>query len=948
MNGLAYIYATAVEAFLKTIAKQLIDRYADSLDEVVVVMPSRRSGLFLKRYLGEAAGRTIWAPRVMTFEELIETLSETVVPESIPLLFAFYSVYQELEGADAQPFEEFMTWGQQLLNDFNEVDGQLVDAPQLFRFVNETRALELWNPSNEGLSNVQEQYLQFWEALGRYYLSLRKNLEAQNLGWAGLAARKAVEQLEKQAPNTPFELEGRTWKKLIFVGHYALNKAQERILKILLVQGKAEVFWDTDAYYTNNPAQEAGEYFSGIKNRFSNFPFRFEESYLSQLPKTIEVTGVAGNIGQARLAGQLLASIPESESTETVVVLANQSLLVPVLQALPDHFEHVNITMGYPLKNTVLHSLWTAILQLHDNANRWGRSGSFYFRDVLAVLNHPFLKHLPDGFQLGQAALKAIRTRNRVWLTPKELKALLPEEMHPAFAPLETLFEDWQDQPLLALKALQQLVGVFRDRLSATKTAMDLPSLELEYLYRYHLVIQQLLRLVTNQGTMSSLRTLRLFFNRMVGQEHLTFYGEPLQGLQLMGMLETRALDFKNVILLSANEDQLPEGKNQSSFIPYDLRREFALPTYCERDGVYAYHFYRLLQRTERLQVIYNTEPDTLGGGEKSRFITQILEELPKVNPKVKIKESIVRLPVVKEEMKVSMVQKTPEIIEGIDAFMKRGLSPSALNKYVNCPLDFYYNYVAGIRESDEVEETIEASTLGDFVHQVLEDFYTPKVNQVVAEADIKAMLKQAAAKTEAVFLTRFNRKEISNGKNLLTLRVAIRFVETFLRGELAQLKKWEGEGSRLSILALEKELSREIRVGERHIRLIGKADRMDRVSNHLRIIDYKTGVVYPQELRLKSIETIFSDPAASKARQLMMYAYLYHAQSQDSVLSGITSMRKLSEGLMPLSIEGETMLDTAVTEHFGTFLHEMIREIYDPNLPFQHRAESPYCRFCH
>lgn len=936
-----------MESFLSNIARQLLDRYTDRISNLLIVVPTRRAGLFFKRYLGEAAGRTLWAPTVMTFEELIEHLSGSTVPDAIPLLFDFYSIYREKEGQSAQPFEEFMTWGQQLLNDYNEVDAHLIDALKLFRFVNETRALEVWNPGAEGLTAVQEQYLSFWESLGQYYAAFKSHLEKKQLAWSGLAARQAVTHLENLPPKEAFSVNRQQFDKVIFLGLHALNQAEERILKILLVQGKAEVFWDADAYFTNNFAQEAGGYLNKVKKGFSNFPFQTEGNWLSTTAKNIEVIGVAGNVGQARLAGQILSELDPEESTQTVVVLANQGLLVPVLQALPDHYEHVNVTMGYPLKNTVLHSLWTAILQLHDNAHRWGRSGTFYFRDIVGVLNHPFLKHLPKGFELGQIVLKAIRSKNRVWLSKKELIDLLPEKLQAQFAALSTLFEAWENSPTHALKAILQLIGHFRDHL-AKAGEEEQHQLELEYLYRYSLVVQQLLQLADNNPALQSLRTLRLFFNRMVGQENLTFYGEPLQGLQVMGMLETRALDFKNVILLSANEDQLPESKGQSSFIPYDLRREFKLPTYRERDGVYAYHFYRLLQRTENLFVVYNTEADALGGGEKSRFVSQIMEEMPKVNPKVTIRERIVRLPVVKEEMKLGMVLKTPEVIAGIDALMTRGLSPSALNKYVNCPLDFYYTYVAGIRESDEVEETIEASTLGDFVHQVLEDFYTPKVQHLVTSDEVKAMLKAAPARTEEVFLSRFNRKEISYGKNLLTLRVAIRFVETFLKGELAQLQSLEESGQPLSIIALEKELTRNIQVGDRNIRLSGKADRIDRVGRQLRIIDYKTGVVYPPELRLSDTHTILNDPGAAKARQLLMYAFLHHGQETEPVLSGIVSMRKLSEGLMPLAINRNPVIEVNQTEEFRKHLEDLIEEMYDPEIPFQHRIESVYCRFCH
>jgi len=943
-----------MESFLETVVEHLHAEYGDKISQLCIVLPNRRAGLFLKKQITDRYQTAIWAPDIFSIEEFVETLSSSKILEPLTLLFEFYQHYKQQEKSQAQGFDEFMKWGQTLLSDFNEADLNLVPAQQLFGFVSEARAMEEWNADGATITDTQKKYIEFWESIGHYYDSFTTHLREHNQAYSGLVFRQVAEALQVGEDNEILQAVNQ-WDRIIFAGFNALSKSEEVIIQQLELAGDAEVLWDSDRYYMEDKMQEAGKFLRDYKSNSQKKPFLWEFDQLTTGKKHIELVGVSSNIAQAKVAGTIIPALSGSpDCSDTAVVLADENLLIPVLQSLPDKVKHINVTMGYPLKNTPLHGLFQSIFVLHENAHRLAankESPQFHHKDILAVLQHPFIKNIPGSHELTNHFAQSIRTHNTIFMRSEDLAKMAGTELMEVYKPLAPIFSNWQQKPQEALVCFRSLIENFRDHLlQASNNYRSKQNVEIEYLYLYTKAIKRLQVLLEQYGTVSDLSTLKAIFHQVVGGQHVPFYGEPLQGLQVMGMLETRLLDFKNIIVLSVNEGILPEGKTTGSFISNDIRKEFDLPTHYDRDAIYAYHFYRLLQRAERVILLYNTEGDDFGGGEKSRFVTQLEHELKQRNSNVTFTKEIIDIPVMVDELEAPSVKKDEWILQGLLALMERGVSPSALNKYVNCPLDFYYRYIIGLGEEDEVEETIQATTLGSLIHEVLENFYTPCLGKKLTSKDIDQMLPQVASKTRGAFLEQFTEAEIDGGKNLLTLKVAIKFVEGTLENEKAFLEELATENRELTIIALEKELTRTITVGSHEVKLVGKADRIDKIGRVTRIVDYKTGVTQAADVKLDALDELLDDSSKAKALQLLMYALLYHSELDnpgDSIQSGIISMRKLSEGFQSVRIGTLDILTESLLLEFEQKLQIIIAEMLDLDTPFVHQELSTYCDFC-
>lgn len=956
------------DPFLEQVVEALKARYADDIGSIALVLPSQRAGIYLKKHLSACYGKPIWSPEILSIPEFVAALTGLQIIDPVSLSFEFYHVYSSLESTAAGPsqndFGQFVKWAPTLLTDFSEIDQYLTDTGKLFSHVNEQRAMDEWNPQGNDLTQFQQKYLDFWDALEPLYEGLRSHLLQQGMAYEGLAARLAAEQLQKQAAGPDnIQLPGQ-WRKVIFVGLNALTRAEQVMYETLAAAGLAEAFWDADKYYLDHPAQEAGHFLRKFRNLVPDQPFSWAFDNLSTDAKTIHLLGVSGNVSQAKAAGDLLTRFSGDDNFEdTALVLANEDLLVPVLQSLPHGVKHVNVTMGYPLRNAPLQGLWAAVFMLHENAARYARPGRekrFYYRDILKVLNHPIVRRIPDGFKLAGRMAYRIREGNKVFLSREILLELVAvEELDTAFAPMLPIFGDWENQPDRALEGMLLLIGDLKDAIMEARKGNNSGSVELEYLFMYTKVINRIRELSQRYGMVRDLATLRTLFNQVVGSHKVSFYGEPLRGLQVMGVLETRTLDFKNLVVLSANEDTLPTGKSENSFLPFDIRSAFGLPTHRERDALFAYHFYRLLQRAENVFLLYNTNAETLGGGEKSRFLTQLAHELPKINPRAVVKEQVLTIPVTTEKSIDTQIAKSQPVLELIHAFMERGVSPSALNTFVRCPLDFYYSYLLRLPETEEVEETIESATLGTIVHEILEAYYKPECGKPLQVATVRGWLETVEADTIARFGERFEAHEISYGKNLLIVKVAIRFLRNYLEKEIEALQQLAAEGQTLTVLHTELSLDHELDMvlPQREdqtatVLLKGHADRVDLIGDTIRIIDYKTGKVMPGELLIDDVEDLATEERNRKALQLLIYALLYFKkQDQQAVLkleSGIISFRNLSAGFMHTGIKSKSpLLDAELMQSVENQLKAMIANIYDQHTAFAHSEDSEYCLYC-
>jgi ATP-dependent helicase/nuclease subunit B len=891
-------------AFLEKVADYLIAHPASKTGQLCVVLPNRRAGLFLRHYLAQRIETAQWSPAVFSVEDFIGEVSGLRMADQAEQLFALYSIYAGDEGGNAESFDMFSRWAPALLTDFSEIDNYLVDARQLFGNLADIRNIENWSLGQTQLTEFQKQYMKFWEALGRWYYSFTEQLRNDGIATPGMAARHVAEHASEIAAAQP-------WSLIVFAGFNALTAAEEKIIAQLRKLGKAEVLWDADRYYLADPVQEAGRFLR--KNKTELFRPARPDS-------------------------------PEFQHTE---------LLLPVLHALPEETERVNITMGYPLRHTAVASLTDTLFSLHEHAKRFSirtREGElkYYHIDLVRLLRHPWVRMLFSKTHLTDKLADQMARRNVVFIAPTQLIAFNENMSSEEQTLLLDLLKPWGDVND-AFDGMNRVIAHLRN-LFTPESEDDAPPLDYEFLFQLSRIVNRMQTLTARWPFMNDLRTLRLLMAQQIAQAALPFYGEPLAGLQVMGLLETRTLDFENIILLSANENVLPSGRSQHSFIVFDLRRAFGLPVWHERDAVFAYHFYHLIQRSKNVVILYNTESDKFGSGERSRFVTQLLHELPQVSRNAVIEEMLFDSGVKTGDAAPEItVQKDEAVLEKLHTLAGSGLSPSALNSFRDCGLRFYFSYVAGLREADEVEETIGADTLGTVIHATLEQLYMPHLGELLTPELIKTLQLKAPAVCEKEFAVVCPPDETGYGKNLLAKRIALRYLQRYFDAEIKRVSLLQKAGIPAQVEALEAELRAGIVVDGREVMLRGTADRIDRNGDQVQLIDYKTGKTDNNELKFKDWEEIIGNTSISKSFQLLMYALLYqrlHPETS-SITSGIVSFRDLKAGVKKVSTPSGDLLRNDVLMLFEEQLKNLLRILLDSAIPFSQTDDLNKCRIC-
>jgi hypothetical protein len=905
-----------MKTFLEQVVEQVMQEESN-LKDVIFVLPTRLSIVFLKRALSACIDRPMLSPEMLSIEDFVESMSGLSTIDHTSLLFEFYAVYKELTPEeDQEPFERFLSWGPTILQDFNEIDRYLVEPEALFSYLKAIKDLDHWSLSSEPTS-LMKSHLQFWSRLPEFYHLLENRLEQQNRCYQGMAYRRAVDQLEVYLSN-------HERKQHVFLGFNALNKAESLIIQELLQNDLAKIYWDTDSRFHQDPQHAAGMFTRAFAEQWKYYQHHdfnwVGHEYHKQ--KTIYISAVPKLVGQAKYVGQLLQQLHEQKKdlSSTAVVLGDENLLLPLLNSIPATIEHVNITMGLPLKFVPLASMFEFIFQLHKRPGN-----SLYYKDVLRVLEHASIKLFLDSSEI----IKALYAHNKVYTNLEWLVQQHPEDTET----LELLFSNWNNDASKALKNCHRLIALL-------KMAYDQNPLQyrfdLEYLYKFHSLFNKLSDLNSSFGHFKTIDSLYKIYRELLHSESLDFKGEPLQGLQIMGMLESRALDFETVIICSVNEGILPGGKSQNSVIPYDLKRQYQLPTYKEKDAVYTYHFYRLLTRAREIHLLYNTDMDTLTGDEKSRFITQL-----EVEGQHHMVHQIVSPEVLIHPVEMKTVHKTTELIEQLVRIGSSGFSPSALSKYVRNPLDYYYQYVLGIKEIDTVEEHVAANTLGTILHEALEELYQDCVGSYLNLELLDKLSKQIPELIRKGFVKHYGENNFDSGKNLISFEVAKRYLFNFIKLEKSQIQM----GHRIRIIALEHKAEVNIPVAgvDREIRLKGTVDRIDEFDGQLRIIDYKTGKVNSGELAVFDWEELISDYKKSKAFQLLCYAYMYWKSTgkTERMLAGIISFKNLNSGVLNFGVRStprgtaDPMITMETLLKFETLTSRLIEEILNLDLPF-------------
>ena len=920
-QGVFYFYI--MESFILDVLCDLKTREVN-ISNLKFILPSRRSGVFLKHQIGKIIQKPIFSPVIISIEEFVEDLSEMKSTSSAELLFEFYSVYLAITDAKrAESFESFSKWAQVLIQDFNEIDRYLVPQEKLFNYLSAIKGIDHWSMDNDQTELIKN-YLKFWKQLPEYYNKFTDKLKFKKIGYQGLIYREAAKNIESylQTCNTHH----------VFLGFNALNKAEELIIQELLQNELASIYWDIDKHFLDNLYHDAGFFIRNHKNNWRCFEkkdFKWVNSnYVNS--KNIEVIGIPKNIGQAKHIGSLLEK-RENDLNNTAVVLGDESLLDAVINSLPRNVESLNITMGFPLKKSSLAALFDQLFSIHKKRSN---PESIYYKDAISILSNPFIKRLFNIENRDDASkiIEKIQNRNLIYVPIIRLKEISKSQAKL----IDLLLGYWENSPIKALDSCRQLIYHIKDSLSDDKKSHQLT---LEYLHRFNEVFNQLKLLLDKYRFVKDIKSLLSIYKELLNGETLDFRGEPLEGLQLMGMLETRVLDFETVIISSVNEGILPSGKSNNSFIPFDVKLEYNLPTYKEKDAVYAYHFFRLIQRAKNIYILYNTEPDALNGGEKSRFITQLeVEGIHKIKHSIVVPET----PIINQSLK--MISKTDDVMERIKEIAAKGFSPSSLTSYTRNPIDFYYQKILGIGQFEDVEETVAANTLGTVVHNTLEDFYKPFEGNFLKVSDLESLKSKIKTTVEHHFRGIYKEGDLKRGKNLLIYEIAKRYVLNFINLEVEALKN----GNAIKIIAVESEDNKvKLNLPELDfpVYLTGKIDRVDEFNGIMRIIDYKTGKVEQSKVSITNWEDINTDyEKYSKPYQILAYAYMINSKTPftEPVEAGIISFKNLNNGFLKFAKKDseysrtkDELITQETLDNYFKQLKELILEICNPNINF-------------
>ena len=912
-----------MKPFLEKIADRLALKFPNRMEDVAVVLPSKRAVVFFKYYLSKNISKPIFLPKFYSIEEFIEDISGLNVIDNVSLQFELYQSYLEGSNKNKDSFNEFLNWSSVLLHDFNDIDTNMVDAKSLFKNLTNVKELENWNVdnwsfSNENLTDIQKGYVDFFNSMFSIYNHFTHVLLEKKSAYQGLANRIAAQRIS----SADFSFE-----KVWFVGLNALTTSQHIIIDNLKERDIARVFWDADEYYFNNSDHEAGYFLKQQEDKWSEIDFEGVGNYFSKPKEKFQVVACPQNIAQTQVMSQVLSELDKKDlnNSNTAIILADENLLFPVLNHIPQSVDKLNVTMGSPFKNTPFFSFINSFLLMNLGYLKYNKK-RFYYKDLFQFIDDPYFRKIIDNESVRK--LKDYITHNNiVFISSQEINDCLNKDIVNDFFDVKDKIEE-------VVKQLRLLVSILR--LSITKKKATIDS---EILLIFSDCVAVLERLFNEYAYKIDMQTFITIIKQLVSKEIIPFKGEPLEGVQLMGILESRTLDFKNVIMLGVNEGLIPKGKMTSSFIPFELKKYFKIPTYTERDAVFSYHFYRILQRAQHITLTYNTKVDDFGFGEKSRFITQLISEYKNSEiSEYTFQERSIAFPLLLDH-----IIKNKGLEKEISRWAKKGASPSALNKFKKCRLDFYYHYLANIRENIIVDEFADNSIMGSAIHSVLEKNY-PK-GRIVA-SNLKDITPVVIKSLSQYYQENLSKNNYNEGKNYLSLKVAEKLTVDFLKYETLIL----AEGAEVEIIHKEQEFSYDLQVEDICFRLVGNVDRVDVYNGTLRIIDYKSGkAVSDKDLSFENWDEIADNPEKDKLFQVFMYAYLFLKNNpkyiNTDVIAGIFSFRNLDNGLQIVEKEGKLIFDNNTLDAFEKQLIRIVKRIV--NEDFFANEDFSKCKFC-
>lgn len=951
-----------MESFLKLVAADLYKHTEGNLAHTAVVFPNKRAGLFFNEYLAQESDSPIWSPAYVSISELFRSLSPWEVGDPVKLVCELYKIFRR-ETQSTETLDDFYFWGEMLISDFDDADKNKVDTDKLFSNLQDLRNIMddytfiddeqeeairqfFQNFSIERRTALKERFISLWDVLGNIYKGFRESLASQNIAYEGMMYRHVIEHLD--VDKLPYE-------KYVFVGFNVLNKVEHTLFTQLKDVGKAVFYWDYDEFYMKENRQavthEAGEF---IRRNLRDFPSPLSGELFKNLSKPKEVHYIASSTenAQARYLPQWIRNNLTTPEKETAVVLCNEALLQPVLHSLPAEVKHVNITMGFPLSQTPVYSFLIALLELHTHGFNF-KSGRYTFQSVVTLLKHPYTWQLT-----GQAELleKELTRNNRFYPLPGELGK--DEFLTRLFTPLSGNL----NLCIRLSETLQQVAGIYQANTSGTEDTDAFNQLYRESLFKAYTTINRFRTLIEEDELTVQSETFRRLLVKVLSATNIPFHGEPAIGMQVMGVLETRNLDFRHLVLLSVNEGQLPKSGGDSSFIPYNLRKAFGMTTIEHKIAVYAYYFYRLLQRAERITLMYNTSSDGLNRGEWSRFMLQFLIEWP--HP---ITRQFLEAGQSPQGTSPITVEKTPDVMRRMQSLFdvranpKAKFSPSALNYYLDCPLKFYYRYVAGLSAPDEVSAEIDSATFGSIFHYAAEHIYKDLTThgKVINKEALETLLRNEVKLQDYVdtafkklfFNVPQNEKPEYNGVQLINSAVIARYLKQLLQNDLRYAP--------FTFIASEMEVDEPIDIqtpkGVIKSRIGGIIDRMDSKDGTLRIVDYKTGGDADTPPHVESL-FIPDKKRSNYVFQTFLYAAIMcRKQPTMKIAPALLYIhRAATETYSPVIQMGEPRKPKEAVEDFSKYekeyrerLQGLLEEIFNPEKSFTQTEIIEKCTYC-
>lgn len=949
-----------METFLKQVAHDLYNKTEGNFTKVAIVFPNKRASLFFNEYLAQESDRPIWSPTYVSISELFRQSSDLSIADPIKLVCDLYKVFQKATGSK-ETLDDFYFWGEMLIADFDDADKNMADTHALFSNLKDLNELMdnydfLEEGQKEALSQffhnfsinqvteLKQRFISMWNVLGDIYAEYKALLESQSIAYEGMLYRQVIEQLD---------VEALPYNKYIFVGFNVLNKVEHTLFKKLNEAGKAMFYWDYDTFYLNMTPHEAGEF---IRRNLRDFPSELPASFFDNLNQPKEVTFIESPTenGQVRYLPQWIRENLTSQEKETAVVLCNEALLQPVLHALPDNVKHINITMGFPLSQTPAYSFVNALMELHTSGYN-PNNGRYLFAEVISVLKHPYTRQLsPEAEKLEQTLTRD----NRFYPLPSELKQDNVLEL--LFTPRRNNL----DLCSMLSEALKEVAVIYQQQAASHSDAFD--QLYRESLFKTYTLVNRFHTLIESKELNVQAGTFQRLLTRVMSSSSIPFHGEPAIGMQVMGVLETRNLDFRHLIMLSVNEGQLPKAGGDSSFIPYNLRKAFGMTTIDHKIAVYAYYFYRLMQRAEKVTLVYNTATDGINRGELSRFMLQFLIEwgYPVLRKQLEAAQS-------PQSSAPIIIEKTPDVMERMKSVFdfrsnpKALISPSALNCYLDCPLKFYYKYVALLSAPDEVTADIDSAKFGSIFHYAAEHIYKDLTahGKLISRENLETLLKdEVRLQTyvdngfkELFFNLPPNEQPEYNGIQLINSAVIVKYIQQLLRNDLRYAP--------FTFVGSEQRIFENIEIctstGDIQSRIGGIIDRIDSKGESLRIVDYKTGGDADTPANVQSL-FIPDKKRSNYVFQTFLYASIVCKKLREKNDSRLVAPallyihRAASENYSPVIQMGEPRKPKEPVDNFAQYegdfrenLKTLLEDIFNPDISFTQTEIEDKCAYC-